>query len=890
MNDSSHRDSPLGRYVGPVREVFSGDPRLGAVYIPMGRKLLGYLKNTLGAGGIEVGTQRLALPDGARLAAHVDGVNHILHIDVRDVVSGFEKELAIFVETGWIPLENLSGGEAPLTFSPLYYGARQYAALALDFPQWLDEIILTLNEEGIVTHQRAGLVRSPHAPTLPNYPPESLIDSIGFQTFEQYDGEGRPDFVYTRMPACSPNPGYATGKLKLYLQALLGKIGNKKFVLDDPEKIDPWSVKISTVVKTIMGDYWAWVNAGLAFSWEYSRGLYTTPDYQYWLLTISGRALYAQRIILPYSHAVFRRARIKDLRDPVITVLEKEKIETYILSGGVEFGPMITVHESLLADVVGLPLHEGWKFNYTGSDAQIVTKEVIWEVNPINDVTTIKHHVFRRYHIQVAYHAESEEAPFTASIEKVEEVEATPEDKCLRPYRNPISSGHILEWEDWHEWLLGAPRGYLDGYIEYDAPLYVWYGRNIQGEESLVTVRHIVKWPDEELSPAEVEAAFNIYCGPTGPVVACGGGGSVQVQNIRFSDWVNAKRGYYLRVESGPTSGVHVDLLQSPADYHVFIELVDGRVDTVTKGTSSWRADAHFGGYMNLGFPYGALNCAGGLAALPPEMNGGLWVDVQGESGTYESLKYEYGATVRFGHTLVFPYNSGDSVYIQRDEFTDGTKHHYHFYAWISGFSWSGTAVFADGHTVSHEEHLRQPMSWTYSAVTAAYHAPVYGDSRFSIEYPAGIFYDSFSGTWPEVIDHRKLYYASAKNSALVFDATATKKDTQIYRNYHFSPLPVWVYPPDGIDTADCFGKHAWYVEISLEQFWPWFDSLVALNESYHGDAFYLQQWGPFEDHVPMPYEPIYNTTDPHYPIFSSTDGLPSADNRQFRSVFTGWA
>lgn len=888
MNDSSHRDSPLGCYVGPVREVFSGDPRLGMAYIPMGRKLLGYLKNTLGAGGIEVGTQRLALPDGARLAAHVDGVNHILHIDVRDVVSGFEKELAIFVETGWIPLENLSGGEAPLTFSPLYYGARQYAALALDFPQWLDEIILTLNEDGIVTHQRAGLVRSPHAPTLPNYPPESLIDSIGFQTFERYDAEGRPDFVYTRTPACVPNPGYATGKLKLYLQALLGKIGNKKFVLDDPEKTDPWSEKISTVVKTIMGDYWAWVNAGLAFSVDYSRGLYTTPDYQYWLLTISGQALYAQRIILPYRHAVFRRTRLKDLRDPAKTVLEKEKIETYILSGGVEFGPMITVHENLLTDVVGLPLHEGWKFNYTGSDAQIVTKEIIREVSPVNGYSTIKHHVFRRYHIHITYHADNGKTPFTASMEQVEEVEATPENKCLRPFRDPRSVGHVLEWEDWHEWILGPTRGYLNGYIEYDAPLYVWYGRNEQGEESLVTVRDIVKWPDDVL--ADVEAAFIAYCSPSGPVIVCGSGGSIRVQNVRFTDWVNAKRGYYLRVESGPVGGIHADLRQSPEDYTVFYELVEGRIDTVSYGVNSWRADANSGGYMNLGFPAGSLNCAGELAELPPSMAGGWWIDVQGEYGTYETLSHQYNGNIRFGHTLIFPYNSGDSVYIQRDEVTSGYKHYYYRYAEMNGFYWEGTAVFADGHTAYYKETLRYWMNMTYSVVFAEYYHPTYHDPQFSIEYPEGLFYASYSGQWIENQDRRKLYYASAKNSDLVFDEIATVVGEKRYVNPHFFPSAQWDFPAKGIDTALCFGKHAWYVEISLTEFWPWFDFLVALNESYHGDAFYLQQWGPFEDHAIMPYAPIYNTTDARYPIFSSTDGLPAADNRQFHAVFTGWA
>lgn len=886
MNDSSHKDALLGRFSGPVREVFLGDPQLGAAYIPLGRKLLGYLKNTLGTSGIEVGTQRLILPDGARLSAHVDGVNHILHIDVREVIEGYEKELAIFVETGWIPLENLSRGEVLLTFSPLYYGARQYSALALKFPQWLDEIILTLNEAGQVTHQRAGLVRQPHPPTLPHYPTESLIDSIGFQSFEWYDGEGRLMATRTRHAAGVPNPGYATGKLKLYLQALLGKIGNKKFVLDDPEKIDPWSQKVVAVVKAIMGDYWAWVNPSLAFSWEYSRGLYTTPDYQYWLLTISGRSVYAQAIQFPYRHALFRRTYLKVLRDPEISFAERRKIETYILSGGVEFGPQLLVADNLLADVVGLPLHEGWKFNDTGTDAQIVTKEVAVEVNPANDLVTIRCHIFRRYHLHLTFHNNSPETPFSATLTRLEEVDATPEEKCLRPYRNPISYGHILEWEDWHEWISGPARGYLIGHIEYDAPLYCWYGLNDQGEEYFVTVRDIVKWPDSTID--DVGAMYWDYVAPTGPVAVCGGQGSIQ-DSHRFTDWQNAKRGYYLRVESGDESAIHADLRQTPEDYMGIYDLIEGRVDTRTYNTTSWRAEAYYGGYNNLGFPSGSLNCANELATLPSDMAGGWWVDVTGSEGTYESLMRMFDGGVQFGHVLVFPYNDGCSVYIQRNAVYSGNRHDYYNYGWLSGFEWNGVATFADGHTVAHSELLRYAMSMTSSGVSTAY-LPQYDDPRFSIEYPAGFKYYSYEGQWPEIRDQRKLYYASAQNSEKVFDESATLTGEKHYINPFFFPSSQWLFPADGIATEQCFGKHAWYVEISQIEFWPWFDSLVALNESSGGDAFYLQQWGPFEDHVSMPYEPIYNATDETYPVISSVDNLSAAPSQQFHSVFTGWA
>lgn len=886
MNDSSHRDSPLGRYVGPVREVFSGDPRLGMAYIPMGRKLLGYLKNTLGAGGVEVGTHRLLLPDGARLAAHVDGFNHILHIDVRDVVGGLERELGIFVETGWINLVNLSGGEVPLTYSFLYYGARQYAALAVEFPKWLDEIILVVNEQNQMVRWREGVVRSPHAPTHPHYPPHDYIESPGFQTFQWVDAEGRLYTEYTRTQACTPSPGYATGKLKLYLQALLGGIGNPDFVLDEKGKTDPRSVQVVAAVRDIMGSYWADINPSIAFNWDFSRGLYTTDNYRYWLLSIVDRSVVAQEVILPYRYALLRRKVAPILKDDATAFSEKVKLETYLLSGGLSFGAAVTVNENLLVDLVGTPLHEGWKFNYRGDEAQIVTKEIVWE--EYGESYRIKQHVFRRYKITLTYLPNNPEHPFSATIALEEEEIGTPEEKCLRPFRKPQSSGHILEWEDWHEWLMGPTRGYA-AWIEFDAPLYCWYCLNELGEESFVTVRAVVKWPE---ATQDTQALLGQYMSASGPMVSCGATSSRHCNDILFSDTVGAKRGYYIRVESGPTTAVLPELQTALEDYTVFSELIEGRLDTVKRGENHEYAPSHFGGYMDLGFPVGSLTCDGSLAAFPPEMAGGTGVDITSEYGTYESYRHIQEGGTSFGHILVFPYNDGASVYLQRNQLKDGLVSIYYLYAWSDGFTWDGTAHFTDGHTAHHKVELAYTLGGWSSAVSSAY-PPQYSDPRFAIEHPAnsGIVYYSYSGVWAELRDRRRFYFSSAKNSELVFDKTATCRGPQLYRNYHFTPVPVWPYPADGIDTEACFGKHAWYVEISQEYFWPWFDRIVALNESYQGDAMYLQQWGPFEDHIPMPEEPIFNATDSHYPVFSSTDGLfPSAMQRQFTSIFVGWA
>ncbi len=886
MNDSSHQGALLGRYVGPVREVYAGDPHQGAVYVPLGRVLLGYLKNTLGASGVEVGTKRILLANGARITAHVDGTQHILHIDVRESVGKRTNEIALFVETGWIPLSNLSGGEAPLTFSPLYYGTRQYAALAQDFPQWLDEIILRLDEHQKVISQRAGLVRIPHPPTLPNYPPESFIDSIGFQTFERYDGEGRPDFVYTRTPAGqTPNPGYATGKLKLYLQSLMGGIEDKNFVLDNPEKVDPRSQHVVEIVTGIMGSYWGHINQGIAFNWDFSRGLFTSDDYQYWIITIQDRSVFAQKIRFLYQHQIFRRAYLKILRDPETPYTERIKIESYLLSGGIRFGAQFAVAENLLADFKGSPLHEGWKFNYRGTDAQIVTKEVNWEVNEANGINTIVNHTFRRYHLHIQYNAENSENPFSATIEKLEEVDGTPEEKCLVPVRRGVSAGHLFEWEDWHEILIGQSRGYLDGYIEYDVPLYCWYALDAGGNESFVTVRDVVQWGTGGIDPV---ALYNDFIAPDGSFYTCGAG-EVHAQNVRFIDTVDEKRGYYLRIESGGNYGIHEDLLTRPDFYTTFAELVEGRVAAVVREQTHWTAPYIFGGYQNLGFAPDRLNCSGETESftLPA---GWDRVEIDADKGTVETLEHEYSGDIIIKHVLVFPYNDGESVYIQRNEYCDGNVGVDYHYGPDFAFNWYGTAISNTGETQSQNVDYRFYVNFSAAYIVSNSTPPQYPDMRFYLPYFGDTGSWTYSAHWAQVRDRRKFYYASSRSSELAFDETANVTSIKDYQ----SPMGIefhWTFPQEGIETHYCFGKHEWYVEISQLWYWPWFDYLTPLLQSYLGDAFYLQQWGPFEDHEIMPHEPIYATTDEQYPVISSTDGiLIDAGIRQFDSVFTGWA
>ncbi len=906
---SSHQDALLGRYLGPAREVYWGNPTLCAPYVNVGRKLLGYLKNTLGNSGIEVGSKHVLMPDGTKIVAHVDGVNHIIHIDVRERHGGEQRDISVFVETGWVNLENLTNWWVyPFTFSFVYYGTRQYAALSTHFPRWLDEIVISLDEIGRSSSFREGVVRVPHAPTHEDYPPQSYIESIGFQNIE--DNEfNPPQFTRTRTAACSPSPGLATGRLKLYLQALLGGIGNKSYVLEKTGEVDSHSKTVSSIVRAIMGSGHHG-NADIAFDWNYSRGIYVTDEYEYWLLSILGTNVYSQKLIPNLGSSLLRRSYLKTLTDGPISFLEKGKVESYILAGCLEFGPSILVGSNTLAEFmtggnnggsIGETVNEGWKFNYRGDEAQIVMDELVWNLNEGTGLMTQDYHVFRRYKLSFSYTGDDNQ-PFSVSLEKQEEVNATPEQKCLRPHKFPVLEGlgAVVEWQDWHELILGQQRGYLHGIIEYDAPLDGWYTRTDSGEESYITIRIIKKFADTVLTSSQVLSQYNTFiAGLTDDsfygCASAGGSVSMRIEDYKFIDQIEAKDGFYVRVESGYHSPNIEEELLSPPQYFTYAVIIeDARIDVRPQSVHHSFAPSDYGGYLNLGFPSGQLACDGTYPSFPSNMVGGTGVSITTYLVNFESLLNSIGGPVTLSHTLVFPYGTGEGAYIQQRRYVNGARNY--VYRFSKGpWGWEGVAHFSDGSTASYIFEARAILGydigpwWGSAGVSPSIpEYPEYNNPDIQINY-YGSIHRSYSGSWAEREDQRKLFYVSSCNSELLFDETAHNKDQQVYQVYAF--IDQFIYPAFGIDLDSCFGKHNWYVVNDTIEFHPWFDPFVGLIESYHGDAVTLQQWGPFEDGVAMPYQPIFHVTDNRYPLFDTTeDNGTYTMSRQFHSTFIGWA
>lgn len=894
---SSHKGALLGRYVGPARKVFFGNSELCSAYIPLGRVLLGYLKNTLGTSGIEVGAQHLQLPNGARISALVDGVNHIIRVDVREVIEG-ERLLTVFVESGWINLVNLSDDPNVLLTNYLHYDSRQQAALANPFPKWMDEIIIVLNEKDVVTGLREGEVR----------PSDGKIRSISYQTFQYEDAEGHTQYNTTRTRVY-PHTGLATGRFKLYLQAIQGSVKNKRFLLDSPTASDPWSNTVRETVTDLMGARWADTNVYLGFAWDFSHGIYVTDDYRYWLLTISGLSLIARPIKLSIPCALLRQSYRNVLDDPAVSFLEKSKIETYILSQSVLFGDPIVIDDDILARFltdgdtvtgdgsVGDTVHEGWKFNYKGNAAQIVMDEVVRRLNPGNGVMTISYHVFRRYKLTFTHQPNNEEMPFSVGLSLVEEVQATPNDKCLRPFKFPESviwnGVQVLEWQDWHEIRIGASRGYYQGTEEFDAPVYCFYTMDDNGAESFVTIRNIVKLPDGEVSV--IQQYLDFFAGvDSHKFYVCGADKEKREQDVLFLDKLNSYHGYYVRVEEGDGATVLDELKQKQewAEHCVLVR--DARIKTITDWEHTYTAMRDFGGFINLQIYNGMEICDGGEIGsfvLPPLTSVGGDAGRWQKNGSWETYRHMLGgygntqpATITYGHTLVFPYNDGSSVYIQRDKTLVGAGWMLHgmqqslnleFSVWM----YLDPSIYGEGVSIFRCIGANASFPMKYPDFADPEHIIPWEQEELS-GYNSG-----YNGQWVEVEAQVKFYYVSAHQSGLMFDETATWKQEQTFDDFE----GVKFYPEIGIDpwVGHVFGKHEWYVVLDALDYFPWFVIPTHLLESANGDAYTLQQWGEFNNGVPMIHAPIYDVTDNELPLFNGTDRV---EDKTMNAVFVGWA
>lgn len=859
MEKLPSQTSVLERFTGEVRERLIGPPALCNRWLGYGRLLLGQLNHSAALGGIDVLSRRVVAPDGTRITAYRDGVNSIVQI----VAGGGEEFgyiLSIFVETGFMDVRPLTEDFKSLN-SYFYYGTRESAALASQCPKWLDElraVVRGLTRPGAPPFIpweafTCGLVRTPGSANDTLRPNQPGIESFGFQGYIHKTFE-RDVYVNERAQLRYPSPAYATGRLKLYIQALLGGVAAPGYVRADHfNQADPWTLKVFDAVRLLVPPDPQWEGGWCSFSKVLSNGLMVDENYDFWLIFIAGTDISVAKLKLTLNGTLLRNALKKHLdKHPTTSWREVAKTEAYILSGAIEYETPLGIAAGLLSGVKGEPLHEGWKFNYAGDEAQIVTDEVVtgfpYEDEP--DLNVIINHTFRRYKI-VFMTRDDPDIPFAAILSLEEEVDATPESILWRPDR--ITFRYRYEWYDWHQRRIGRARGYPEQ-LEYDAPIYGWYQINDAGAEEFVTLR------EEYHEATETDTTiFDWVMAQLAAAELCGQG--AQSRHEAKQDLVNASQGFYLKA---PSNLLNLDaewvepraFFSKEAKLDYDLSMTDAA--TVASGTT-WGGFSATSG-CGVGF---SLPVCEGIGIYGLETIWGGW-----HEATYYQSPDSYPETsVVLKGAAVLPFGDGQAAYLIKSKTTSSvetlkhfknlTGYRYHYESLLEACPGGGggpldTSLTKDG---LRAHGLPNWIGWEethWRRERCEYELLCVGSRTFgqglheTVDYDFERFIDRFS-------------------------------------SYPGGPglYPREDIPDDPYDITQQLGKNLTFFNTDFE--YPWMDYPVNAMESFSGDLGYLQQLGTYVEDQPSAYTPIITNTDPEFPI--QPDNLTVME-----SLYTGWA
>lgn len=758
----------------------------------------------------------------------------------------------IFLETGLIDTRpTQENWESKHSF--LYYSSQQKASLAGSCPKWLDQIRVRSN----INKTGCGIVRTPDIPVDNDRPQIESIESLAFQGI----GYNNP-----RSELRFPSPGYATGKLKLFCQALLGSVGDKgensglsflktgNSVIDDDKTQSVISIIQNLLINPYVPSDYPYISQSRLFS----RGLYTTNDYKYWLLRIDGYILSVAEVKLSVAAQKLRTAFVSNLEEKPedFDFLKITKIESYIFSTVTEFDSSFIITVTGLDEIIGEPIHEGWKFNYLGNEAQIVTDEIIYADYGGVSNRVIKH-IFRRYKLALTYISSptpvpDDYVPFSAVLSLEEEVDATPTDAAWRP--DTLTYQYRLVWNDWSNLIIGSRRGYPE-YLEYDAPVYCFYQIDDEGTEGFVTVRVKYQAPtSSNTNPKDI--ATNI----TSAAYICSVPGTyTQYQEIY--DVVEQYNGFYISTEEN-VCNIDREWLDAVNTY-TKMGVVDYSVTISNNGSSYSHAIYSLANT--------AESCEGGTfqqRCLDQGAGFGAVLSIEGREqwtgGDYVGrIVYDGGGTQEFtfGSALVFPFGDGQSVYIVRSK-----------KATILGDNETQinkkTAIYYEAYNTSEADE-----DWSVSDYFKTYVDPATTGT--------GIPLDNNNTFW--LRSTNKLAIKSCCCSSRSFVVTFDEEcDSKGYTTLYNRDGIIGSIPPDPYTTDQQMGLNYTYFD-SQDLSYPWIDYPINAYESYSGILSYLQQLGTFTNDMVSSFEPENTCED---------DNLPVAiePSRVLEFVYTGWA
>lgn len=448
------------RYTGPARVRLFGDPVQAKRYIGVARTIHGVLLNRLALGGVDSGSIMQTLTDGTVVRCVKMMHDHWFEIAATTTTTEtISYPLhAIYMETGFLDARSSGVTGTFQDKNELYLTSEQTTRLGQD-PSYADE--LRLQEAALVEDwELSSKIHGGKSHAIP----------------AGYYGNTKRNLRLLM------NPSKATGKLRLWCQALVGRADPEWEVPpEDAEEGTPGAQsELNTETRTLVTQ----LLTELPHTETLSSGLVTGVDYAYYFVSIDGAAITVHTTKFDGAGAAFRNfLLLSEQPDNNIILSEEEKhaIEAYMLSdlrldqGGV-------VSSSVLAPVEGAALAHGWHFNRDGSKADIVTVEEVIAPGEEADATPqLLYNTARHYRLTVtelpsSYNPDNaisaENAPLTFSLAERESANFTPNIGLDVMWVPDYESYTRMVVHYWH-----GQEGYAED-LDGDAPVYCFYDKD----------------------------------------------------------------------------------------------------------------------------------------------------------------------------------------------------------------------------------------------------------------------------------------------------------------------------------------------------------------------------------------------------------------------------
>lgn len=382
---------------------FYGDPRLSAEYLPVAYALLGGLKNQMALSGVGFGHRRIQLPDGTMIRVIRNGEQNILEIDTQaHQQSVFVGLLAIYMESGFVLMKQTGFPDQFQAKSELLETDSTERA-----DKFKDSMILSRIDRQSLFNDRSHAVPGGYLDKRHTFPISLLV----------------------------------TGKLRSLLQAKLGRADPTYQV---PEEGEDNEGAQSTVNQLTMEDMWKFIAGTHTYKGlEYikrvihnthgknqSYGLFCGDDYQYYFIEIYSHTSIDELMARGYPCVLGAAGQaireiliaVRDNKsDYQLTEEEVRRLETYLLSDiTVDLATYFVIG---YFSVYGYPVFNGWHFNSTGSEADIVTLSLV----PDESLSLrYKHTLSRHYRLSFSMAPVGSEVPLTVNCSLLESEPMTP--------------------------------------------------------------------------------------------------------------------------------------------------------------------------------------------------------------------------------------------------------------------------------------------------------------------------------------------------------------------------------------------------------------------------------------------------------------------------------